>query len=198
MIVLQAAGMPGWDRTLFLWINLDAQSSGAWVALALFATHWLPFVALAVLLPVALRTAPGRRSLLTLACALGLAWWAASLLKHGVTAPRPFMLGLGTDWLKHAHGNGFPSSHASVAAAFAVTALLSPWPRPLRWALVAAGALVGWSRIALGVHFPSDVAAALLLGSLCALLSQIATRQLANAWHHRSLARRVAPSGPVP
>ena len=67
-----------------------------------------------------------------------------------------------------------------------------------RAALVAAGALVGWSRIALGVHFPSDVAAALLLGSLCALLSQIATRQLANAWHHRSLARRVAPSGPVP
>ena len=43
---------------------------GGFVAAFLHAalpTHWLPFVALAVLLPVALRTAPGRRSLLTLA-----------------------------------------------------------------------------------------------------------------------------------
>ena len=178
MIVLQAAVVPAWDRTLFLWLNLDAQSAGALVGLALFATHWLPLLALIAVLAMAFGPPRWRRTVWTMAAAMALAWWCASLLKRGITAPRPFMLGLGTDWLGHARGNGFPSSHASVAAACAVVAWRSEWPRALRCCLVLACALIGWSRVALGVHFPSDVAVAVLLGSLCALLAQVAAARL--------------------
>lgn len=194
MLALQAAHVYALDRTLFLWLNLDASSSGAAVGLALAASRGLPAAAaLGLLLALALGPAPWRRNLLTAGAAMALAWLGASLLKRGITAPRPFMLGLGTDWLGHARGNGFPSSHASVAAAFALATLRSDWPRALRWSLALLAALVCWSRIALGAHFPSDVAAAVLLGSLSALLAQALAGGLAallahvaNRWAIRS------------
>ena len=114
---------------------------------------------------------------------MGLAWAAAALLKHSVAAPRPFMLGLGTEWLGHSGGNGFPSSHAAVAMAFAVSMALGPWRWPWRGAAVLCGLLVGWSRIALGVHFPSDVLAAALLVTACACgVYTLAGRVRSLAW----------------
>jgi len=108
---------------------------------------------------------------------------AAALLKHSVAAPRPFMLGLGTEWLGHSGGNGFPSSHAAVAMAFAVSMALGPWRWPWRAAAVLCGLLVGWSRIALGVHFPTDVLAAALLGTACACgVYTLAGRVRSLAW----------------
>jgi membrane-associated phospholipid phosphatase len=55
----------------------------------------------------------------------------------------------------------FPSAHASssFAAARAYSTLLPARP------LVAIAALMGWSRVYLGVHYPSDIAAGALLGT---------------------------------
>ena len=41
MLILQASDMHAWDRSLFLWINLDAQSPAALVSLAVVASRWL-------------------------------------------------------------------------------------------------------------------------------------------------------------
>lgn len=61
----------------------------------------------------------------------------------------------------------FPSGHAATAAAGAL-ALARVWPIAAlpAWMLAA---LIAFSRIALGVHFPSDVLAGFLLGSAAAL-----------------------------
>ena len=194
MFVFQASDVPAWDRVVFGWLNLDAQSPEALVALAVLASRWLPAVAVAALLCVLIAgPARWRRPVWAVAAAMGLAWLGASLIKQGVVAPRPFMLGLGTDWLGHARGNGFPSSHASVASALGVSALLSGWPRAARWTLALLAALVCWSRIAVGVHFPSDVAAAVLLGAVCALLVHGATAWLAL---RRTRLRSPWPAGP--
>lgn len=173
MLIIQASDMHASDRALFLWINLDPHSPASLVSLAVLVSRWLPAVGVVgLLLALLLGPRRWRRAVLSMAAAMALAWLGASLIKQGVTSPRPFALGLGTDWLGHSGGNGFPSSHASVATAFAVSALLSAWPAPARWALAAAGVLVCWSRIAVGVHFPSDVMAAMLLGALSAVAIQ--------------------------
>ncbi len=43
------------------------------------------------------------------------------------------------------------------------------WPQA-RWALAILGALIAYSRIYVGVHYPTDVIAGLLLGAACVWL----------------------------
>jgi len=67
----------------------------------------------------------------------------------------------------------FPSGHAMTAAAFGTPIILaaSPLAIPI---VIAACALVSWSRIALGHHYPSDIAAGTLLGAVIAAAVAIA------------------------
>lgn len=65
----------------------------------------------------------------------------------------------------------FPSGHA--AAAFStVTPLALAWPS-LAPALLAVAVYVGWSRVALRVHYLSDVIAGMMLGLGGALAAQV-------------------------
>lgn len=70
----------------------------------------------------------------------------------------------------------FPSGHAttSFAAAVAVGVLI---PR-LRWPALALAALVGFSRIYLGVHYTIDVLCGALLGSLVGLAIALLARRI--------------------
>ena len=65
--------------------------------------------------------------------------------------------------------NSFPSGHTCAAFAFGV-ALCAVLPQ--RWAKAAAliaAALMGYSRLYVGVHFPTDVLAGAAIGTLCGL-----------------------------
>ena len=72
---------------------------------------------------------------------------------------------------------GFPSSHAAntfCAAVLIILLLRKPWTRlMIVWALI-----VSYSRIYLGVHYPSDIAVGAALGSLCAGGSYVAFRKI--------------------
>ena len=59
MLILQASDMHAWDRSLFLWINLDAQSPAALVSLAVVASRRLPALGVAGLV-LALLLGPRR------------------------------------------------------------------------------------------------------------------------------------------
>ena len=62
--------------------------------------------------------------------------------------------------------HSFPSGHASTAAAGALSfARILP---ATAWPAAALALLIGTSRVALGVHFPSDVLAGFAIGYLCA------------------------------
>ena len=70
---------------------------------------------------------------------------------------------------------------ASVALASGAAHLLKHglnFPRPV----TVAALLIGWSRIALGLHLPSDVLAAWCLGTLCALAVQRCSAPAARRW----------------
>lgn len=76
-------------------------------------------------------------------------------------------------WLyRHEPGFSYPSGHATTAVVFYAAWILvlwaSPLPDPLRTAGVVSLAVwalgIGWSRIALGAHYPTDVAGGVLFG----------------------------------
>ena len=98
----------------------------------------------------------------------GLTW----ALKELVDRPRPS----GTDpQIPVPDSPSFPSGHAS--SAFAAAATLAVFaPRWLGALFLAIAALVGVSRIELGVHYVSDVAAGAALGAVIGLAIGLALR----------------------
>ena len=65
-------------------------------------------------------------------------------------------------------GKSMPSAHA--ANAFGQAVLFGFFYRSVRWYLLFFAALIAASRVFVGVHYPGDVLAGALLGTLCALI----------------------------
>lgn len=133
----------------------------------------VPLLAALGLLACAARARWGSwRPLQVATLALALAAGASTALKMAVGRARPPLDGR----LIEAHGNSFPSGHTTAASAgylglgLAVAGIAATrWARVLAVALsVLAAVAIGWTRIELGVHWPTDVAGGWALGVLAA------------------------------
>ncbi len=93
----------------------------------------------------------------------------SALLKHLVDRPRPCQV-LANVHLLVSCGSGysFPSSHAvnNFAGAIVLSYFLPRWT----WAFFSFASIVAFSRIYVGVHFPSDVLAGAIIGMICGSL----------------------------
>lgn len=67
-------------------------------------------------------------------------------------------------------GTSFPSGHTTTAFGFSVAFLLNTKKRWTGWLVLAIAVLMGFSRLYVGVHYPSDVAAGLIVGSAVACI----------------------------
>ena len=130
------------------WLGMGA---GVWFSLALLGMVWPRHRATAT------------RAILALAITLGV---NDQIVKPLVARSRPFeQVVADARVIQDPRPNtpSFPSGHSAAAMAGAVS-LARVWPQA-RWVLAVLAALIAYSRIYVGVHFPSDVLGGLLLGA---------------------------------
>ena len=166
-----------WDRTLMLAL---AAGREPWL------TWWMKFLSIAgsglIEIPLALLLVLGlflrkRKVEAWWYAAAALSGWALSgLAKLAVQRPRPHLIP------RLMHGGGwfsYPSGHSMLAPiifGLGIIVWAAPWPSPaLRRAALVLAALfalgIGFSRVYLGVHYPSDVVGGLLLGTTWSALA---------------------------
>lgn len=152
--------------------------------------NWYPFIAFAVILLLfAGRKLPHpgnsfqrinpRVFIFGLILCIALTDQAGTFLKHNVNRIRPNRddtVSAQLDCRLHTGGRrSFPSNHSANSAGLAVfSALVYP---PIAVPAILFGALVGFSRIYLAVHYPSDVLAGWLIGSLAGFLVWLLLRK---------------------
>lgn len=152
------------NETLFLLINANQDSPHFLLGFAALAADYLLYI-----VPLALtflwcwgnRREVAFRSLCVSLLALGFGQIISAVYIH----PRPFMVPIGHTFAQHAADASFPSDHGllmfSVSFAFL---LCREWL--LGWAMLAAGALIAWSRVYLGIHFPFDMVGAAVVAAV--------------------------------
>jgi undecaprenyl-diphosphatase len=131
----------------------------------------LPACGIAILIDAYLRRRPGgvfnawRAVLVSLLTVVLFEWIFSHGLRNWISRPRPpysladvnLLVGLG-------HSSSFPSSHAGNTMGVA-TVVSAGYPK-LGWALLLYAALVAYSRVYVGVHYPLDVLVGAGLGAL--------------------------------
>ena len=84
--------------------------------------------------------------------------------------PRPYTANIGVrELVFHRPDYSFPSDHATVLMALTVAAWLLGYKK-LGWTLFAITIIIGTSRVIVGVHYPLDIIAGLVGGTLGALI----------------------------
>lgn len=150
----------------------------------------IPFFAIALALVLARRDGRLLMGFWRLALAVTLSSViAVDVLKPTLGRTRPFdtyreIVGIG----RLASGASMPSGHAatSVAGAYALS-LMWPGGRAVAWALAA---LIIYSRMYLGFHYPTDVLVGGLVGLACAYFATAATRAAPRPLPHDAAALR--------
>lgn len=139
---------------------------------------------------------PGRRRLAVFvllgAAAIGPLDFSANMVKKATQRTRPCAVVPNTRIVSHCpESPGFPSNHA--ANAFALAALATAWRRRLGLVAFPYAAIIAFSRVHLGVHYPFDVAGGALLGTAYGAVVGLGLRSAASAWSAR-LAHAGSPS----
>jgi len=98
------------------------------------------------------------------------AWIVSEIIKSVFPIPRPFETnGRPPLTISLYHGSGtFPSSHSAMAFALAVNIYLHD--KKVGILYIFAATLVAFGRVLSNVHYPADVAAGAVLGSMVALM----------------------------
>lgn len=157
------------DFALFRAINAGVTVPPWTLGFAEFASDLMPALLMLAIGAGALVSRRWRHALLTVLVSLLVVWLLVQLIRTVAPIPRPAFYGLGIQWVPQGVRPGFPSLHAAgtFAAAFSLWCLPSRVPM---YAALLVAAVVAWSRMYLGLHFPSDILAAVMLGALVSIL----------------------------
>jgi len=157
------------NQSLFLLANADPGSPVWRIHAAMLVANRLILFVPCALAAAWLWGGDAQRNLALKALAgIALALFASYLCGALWPHPRPFVIGLGHAFFPHAATSSFPSNHTIIIATLAFTLIFDRRWAGLGWTALALAALVGASRVYLGVHFPLDIAGGLALAPLAA------------------------------
>lgn len=159
------------DANILLWIQEHLRSDVLTPAVT-FLTHLgnagMIWIALTIVLLCFRRT---RKAGILSACSMLVTFLIANvILKNAVARIRPYEVVAGLQLLIERQKDlSFPSGHSASSFAAAVTMFLECPKKYSVWALILAG-LIAASRLYVGVHYPTDVLAGILVGTVVAIL----------------------------
>lgn len=165
------AAIQALDEQVLLWIQECVRQGVLDPLVKLYTTLGNAGIVWIVVSVAMLCWKPTRRAGATALCAMVLGLLCTNVvLKHLVSRPRPYTVVEGLiPLLTSGDPNSFPSGHTCAAFAAGVawfgTAKKGGW----RAAALIQAVLMGLSRLYVGVHYPSDVLAGAVIGTLCGL-----------------------------
>ncbi len=177
------SSIAAWDASVLLWVQEHLRTGLGNLIIPLWSSlgnSGMLWIALSLLLLCFRKT---RRAGVLALAGMALNFLVVNVvIKHLVARPRPWLVVEELEILLfEPDPNSFPSGHTSAACAFAAALcceLDRTWVRVL---VVCAALFMGWSRIYVAVHFPSDVLCGAVIGTLCGL---------AAVWLYRYLQKR--------
>ena len=160
-----------WLNAFFPWLtDLDRNMIFVWGALPVAAAWWL-------------YTQKGRAARVLLAMVIAAGFCDAvsyRFIKPYVQRDRPDKAGISVVVRsRHMEGYSFPSNHA--ANTFAAATVLGMAYPGIRWFALLIAALVAYSRVYTGAHFPLDAAAGAALGLIIGALVGSALKRFGKA-----------------
>lgn len=156
------------NQTLFLWAYGLAHQNFFLDKIIIFCAVWLPYL-LIIGLGVFLlmhhdKPSTAARDLFVILIAAFAAWAVARIIKIGFPLPRPFFVLQGVHPLFIPDDmQAFPSGHATFFSALAAALYL--YHRRLGLWFVLAALLIGFARVAAGVHWPGDILGGYIIGT---------------------------------
>lgn len=170
-----------WDIQFLFALNSFAGRSASLDTLIVFVASYLPYLVVVLLawrlyedrrIPLVQKT---RVFVLALAAALAARIGIGSPIRFFFPRSRPFLT-YHVHQLIAEHAPGFPSGHALFFFGFSVVAFA--YDRKLGVLCLVLSTFIVLARVAAGIHYPSDIIAGAVLGSLCGLVAWYAGRRM--------------------
>jgi undecaprenyl-diphosphatase len=179
LLGFNTASLDGLDKPLVKALAMTQASSPGWAIAIARATSWLgnagtrSWIVIAVLIALIYRKC--WRSALVYLVTVAVAIVGHSVLKEAFGRSRPTVV----PWLDHVETYAYPSGHAAASMVVLLLGSMLIGDRRLVLAAVLLSTAIGVSRIALGVHWPSDVVGGWMFGIGAALIGFATARAIA-------------------
>lgn len=156
-----------WNLNIYLFelINATPDTPNLFISLARLFSEAPQFIMLG-LFGIAFLLRPKETFIPLSATGVGviLAMTVNYLIGQAIPVERPFVQGIGYQWLSHSADPSFPSDHVTFLFATVAGCLFFKELRSLALPAISLVLLNAWARIFVGIHFPADILGALAVG----------------------------------